>query len=136
MEQQHELAAQALRVIEEIRHDQGFSSDNQLAQHLDINSAFLTHLKKGNLRPRLYRRLIDLGLMREPPPTVSIPVPTAALIFAVAKFPRVRLHKKVERSPRISIQKADPRRAALSILNGMEAVDVQLLIDHLIEGTS
>lgn len=132
-----DLIDRAVNVITKLKGEKQFESDNQLAIYLGINSAFIYHLMKhGNLRPTLYRALIDQGLLPKPPPTINMPVTTAALMFAVAKFPKKRKPKKstAPRAPRLSIQRENPDLAAKSILKSMNNNDVQQLIDFLIEG--
>lgn len=134
----NDLVDQALTCIHELRKTNHFTSDKAVGEHLGINSAFLTHLNRGQLRPTLYRALIDQGLMPAPPPMFEMPVATAALMFSVAKFPRPRKKstKQSPRAPRMSIQKENPELAAKAILKGMKADDVQMLIDLLIQGDS
>lgn len=131
-----ELVDIAIQAISSLRETHGFPSDNKLAEHLGVSSAFIYHLeKRANLRPTLYRALIDQGLMDEPPPTMEIPVATAALMFSVARFPKIRRRKpgpQKKRAPRISIQKENPELAAAAILKNMDQPSVQLLIDILI----
>jgi hypothetical protein len=92
-------------------------------------------MKHGDLRPTLYRALIERGLLPKPPPMINMPLTAAALMFAVAKFPKKRKAKSAtKRAPRLSIQKENPDSAAKSILRGMTDNNVQALIDLLIKG--
>lgn len=132
------LTEQASACIAEIKEKKNLTSDSAVAEHLGINSAFLYHLRKGNLRPTLYSALVDRGLLPPPAPTIELPVAGAALMFAVAKFPKVRPKKRVakKRAPRISIQKERPVLAASAIMRNMSPLHVQQLIETLIEESS
>lgn len=134
----NDLVDQALTCIHDLQQSKNLTTDLAIGTYLGVNSAFLTHLRRGVLRPTLYRALIDQGLMPPPPPMVEIPMATAALMMSVAKWPKPKKPRKPvpKRAPRISIQKENMELAATAIIKNLNPDDVQLLIDVLIRETN
>lgn len=130
MEQVENKVRQAKRIISQLVADRG--NAYKVSLYLGINPAHIYFLKKGRLSPTLFQALVQIGAMEPDPPTVEILESEYKELLRNQRKRRVR-RKPTQRSPRFSVLKNDPERAAAAIRNHMVSEHIDILVSFLVD---